>query len=140
MGEFEGTLPSTGSGSLHEDHSLREKAGDVVEQGKEKAKELGAKASERAIERADSFRGELCDRLDRFADRLEHLGDESDDQDLAQLGRLGSRAARGASGLLGRQSTEELLHRARHELRERPALVVAGMAALGFLGARLLRE
>lgn len=143
MNEFEGTnigSPTVDRGyGANEDRSLRDKAGGAVESGKDKVKEIGAKAQEQAISKADTYLHELCGRIDRFADRLEQIGSDGQNEDIAGIAKVGSRAVRRVSGVLAQQSTEDLLRRARYEVNERPVLVIAGMAAVGFLGARLLK-
>jgi hypothetical protein len=56
------------------------------------------------------------------------------------MARFAARYVRRAGDLLDEKSADELIAKVRSEVRERPGLVLLGMAAVGFFGARLLKE
>lgn len=117
-----------------------QKAAEVLEHGKEKARELGTKAQERVVSKADELRGGTAQRLLKFADALEDLSHGDGREELAPVARYASTFVRRVGDLLDQRSAEDLIQRARDEVRERPGLVLLGMAAFGFLGARLLKD
>lgn len=123
-----------------EKEGAAQKAAEVLEQSKEKARELGSKAQERMFSKAEELRGGTAQRLRSFADALEELSHGDGREELAPVARYASGFVRRAGDLLDQRSAEELIQRARDEVRDRPGLVLLGMAAVGFLGARLLKE
>jgi hypothetical protein len=56
------------------------------------------------------------------------------------VARAASGFVRKTGDLVDRRSADELLQRARDTVRERPGVALLGMIAVGFLGARLLKE
>ncbi|MGI5860805.1 MAG: hypothetical protein ACOX6T_01980 [Myxococcales bacterium] len=100
-------------------------------------------ARKRLLKKADSRKGHLAAELEDLAGTIDNLS--------ASLGARGRRsqqkvASQGASVLrkasvaLRDKSSEELLASAKNEVKARPAVYVAGLFALGFLGGRLLRS
>jgi hypothetical protein len=135
-----GGNPSRSGGFEASESSAKEKAQEAFEQGKERAKELGAHAQEKVISKADQLRSENAQRLHRFAEAMEHLSGGDGQEELAPMARFAARYVRRAGDLLDEKSADELIAKVRSEVRDRPGLVLLGMAAVGFLGARLLKE
>lgn len=116
-------------------------AGEVAREVRAQAKTVGASARERAIRLADDRRGGLAEGLRHIADRLEEVAHEPESGKQLEpvLGQIAG-VTRKVADALHDKPANELFDMAKRAARERPALVVAGCFALGFFGARLLRE
>jgi len=132
-GTFETSGNTTGSTESHS------KAHDVMAGGKEKASELSDVARRKMMEKADAKKSDLSSSLDRLAQSLEDLGG-SDGGSERQIGEFAAKYVRRAKDLIDGRSSDELMNMAVSELKERPAAIVAGLFAVGFFGARLLRS
>ena len=98
--------------------------------------EISGTTRRKVMAKLDEQKHVLCPGLDQLASSLEQVGEGPQKQ-------LASSAAgylRRARHVLGDRSSEELLARARDEIRGRPGAVIAGAFLLGLLGARLLKR
>lgn len=111
----------------------------VLSQGKEKASDLGGKAKQAAFSKVDARKGEFTERLDKIAQSIEELGNGMNGPE-ARIASSVAEYVRKAKGAIDGRSTDELASMAVSQLRERPAVVIAGAFALGFLGSRLLKS
>ena len=127
------------SGSTTETTESHSRAHDVMAGGKEKASELTDVARRKVMEKADAQKSNLSSSLDRLAQSLEDLGGPDGGPE-RQVGAMAAKYVRRAKDLIDGRSTDELMNMAVSELKERPAAIVAGMFAVGFFGARLLRS
>jgi|GEM_PF-4439930 len=113
---------------------------DVLHQSKQQVRALGHKAQARVLSRAEAYRGATARKLHAFADALEDLAEGDGREELGPVARAASGFVRKTGDLVDRRSADELLQRARDTVRERPGMALLGMIAVGFLGARLLKE
>jgi hypothetical protein len=98
-------------------------------EAKEKAKELGRTARERALSVVDQQKDQVSGLLDRVADSMQ------DDR----IGGYASQYARRGAELLRRQSADELFDSMRRGLRARPGLVLSACFVAGLAFARLVK-
>lgn len=124
-------------GSLETDARSPE---DVLHQSKQQVQALGHKAQARVMSKAEELRGGAARRLHAFADALEDLAEGDGREELAPVARAASGFVRKTGDLVNRRSAEELLQRAKDTVRDRPGVALLGMIAVGFLGARLLKD
>lgn len=119
------------------------RASDVAQRGKESARRIGSAVRSRAIRQADSRKALLASELENFAGTVDDVGRQLADRGRDSQQRYATQAAdlmRKASRGLRQQSSEELWARAEDEMRARPGVMLGAFFALGFLGARLLRD
>lgn len=98
-------------------------------EAKEKAKELGRTARERALSVVDQQKDQVSGLLDRVADSMQ------DDR----IGGYASDYARRGAEYLRRQSADELLDSVRRGFRTRPGLVLSACFVAGLAFARLVK-
>lgn len=130
-----------GAGQTRE--QMGEKARQAANVGKEKARKWGGFAKEQAFKKVEGRKGLLASQLSNFANTLEEVSrtlEKRGDTQQQKLVDTGARYVRKAAGMLQERSTEELFDEAQRQLRSHPAFAIAGAAALGFLGVRLLRS
>lgn len=108
--------------------------GSVATQGVEQAKKLGSTARRRVFSFADAQKENLFGKADGWIDRVAKLAEGAGVPEQS-VGRV-----RDFAGSLKARSTEELIDDVQLQARERPAVFLLGAFALGFLGARLLRD
>jgi hypothetical protein len=106
----------------------------------DRAHRVVGKARERAYYMADERKGDLAERLDSFADELAKVGGGAGGEQVDKLAGKAADVIRRASSTLREHTSEELFERVEREVRARPGIVIAGCIALGFLGARLLKD
>lgn len=109
-------------------------------QGLDQAKHLAGVARERAVREVDKRVGPASERLSHFASKLEEAFDRDASPTEQRIARQAAEVVRRVSRRIEGKSTEELLSDATRQMRQRPGLMVAGFAALGFIGGRLLRS
>jgi len=115
--------------------------GEVSSEVKEQAKKIEKTVRERALELAEARRGSVASGLHHLAGRIEEVAhDPENGREVEELARYTADMTHRVADVLKNKPSEELLEMTRRGIRERPALCVAGFFALGFLGARLLRE
>jgi hypothetical protein len=136
MGDFQ-TSEMTGGFETTSDSSST--THEKLAEGRQKAAEYGGVARRKLMERADQKKSELSGRLDKLADNLEDLGGEDGGPE-RQVAASAAKYLRQAKDLLDKRSSDELMNLAVSELKNRPSAVVAGLFAVGFLGARFLRS
>lgn len=107
--------------------------------GLDQAKHLADVARERAVKEVDKRMGPASERLSHFASKLEEAFDEGSSPTEQRIARQAAQVVRRVSSRIEGKSTEELLSDASRQMRQHPGLLMAGFAALGFIGGRLLR-
>lgn len=108
--------------------------------GLDQAKHLADVARERAVREVDKRVGPASQRLDHFASKLEEAFDEDASPTEQRIAKQAAQVVRRVSSRIEGKSTEELLSEATRRMREHPGMMIAGFAALGFIGGRLLRS
>ena len=113
------------------------------QQVQEHSRRLSSALRDRAFGLGDDKKDVLAEQVNSFASKLDGLKDRGNGSEPG----LGDQLVRRLVDLLqsfGRtleeNSTEELLHKAEQQIKARPGLFIAGIAALGFLAARLVRR
>lgn len=122
---------------------LGSQASDIAHHGAEQARRLRDSARKRVLREVEERKSTLVAQLESIAKGIEHTAKSG----AGQGGEAGHELADGIGHfvrrierLLDQSSTEELLRKAETKVKERPAVLIAGCLALGFLGARLLRS
>jgi hypothetical protein len=105
---------------------------------KAKASQAGEVAKRKLVEKAEAQKGELTSRLEKVARELEDIGQKAEGPEGQIFSRLGG-YVRKAEGMIEGKQADELAAMAARELKQRPALLMAGCFAAGFFGARLLK-
>lgn len=131
-----GTEYTAGPELGSEEPSRRER---VMEQGKERAAQVGGMAKEKVVGKLDAQKQQLCEQLEKLADGIEGMSGELEGPS-SQFATKAASYVRKAEGVLKEKSTDELVSMAVTEVRDRPAAFIAGAFALGFLGARLIKS
>ena len=114
-------------------------AGGIAQAGKEQVKQLGGVARGRVYQRVDSRKGELVKGLQGLVSTLENA---SNNEEAAMVRPLITSAVgllRRTSDRLENGTTEELIADVQDRVRQRPALFVAGCAAIGFALGRFIK-
>jgi hypothetical protein len=106
----------------------------MTHHGRGRFSERTSGARQKLISMMDERKGSICQGLDHFASSLENMGGPQ-----RQLSSTAADYVRRARSMLTNHSSEELVNIGFEQLRARPAAVIAGAFALGFLGARMLR-
>ena len=113
------------------------------QQLQEHSRRLSTALRDRAFGLGDDKKDLLAEQVNTFASKLESLKDRGNgsepglgDQVVGRVVELLESFGR----TLEENSTEELLHKAEQQIKARPGLFIAGIAALGFLAARLVRR
>jgi ElaB/YqjD/DUF883 family membrane-anchored ribosome-binding protein len=112
----------------------------ITEKGKEKAKQLGGVAKEKAQDQLESYKGQLTSMLEGLAGSLEKAKEHADDNLSQKALDTAAGYVRRTCDRLNQHSTDELMHQMRDQVREKPALFVAGLVGVGFFAGRLLRS
>ncbi len=114
---------------------------NLSDEARERAKKLGSSAMHKAAGIADSKKHDIASGLRAIAEHLEEASQEEQvDERIESLSSMAAGWVRSASDMLESRSADELIERVQHEMRAHPGFSMAGFFALGFLGARLLRE
>jgi ElaB/YqjD/DUF883 family membrane-anchored ribosome-binding protein len=124
-----------------ESESATTRAKEAIATGKEEIQKVGGRVFDQAMRKSDRFRQETVHKLNGLASNLERTaGAPEGEQGFEDLARYGAQALRKISGMIEGRSTEELLDEVRTQIEEHPTVVIGIAAALGFIGARLLRR
>lgn len=134
MAEMETGTPYTGT--VGEEPSRKER---LISQGKERASAVGGQAKRKAFSKVDERKSELSESLDRIAKSIDEVGEGMSGPESRVVSTV-AEYVRKAKGVIDERSTDELANMAVSELKQRPAAVIAGCFALGFMGARLLKS
>jgi len=103
----------------------------------------GRAARSRLMKNADRRKGYLASEIENFAGTLDNVAGNLDERGLGSQSRYASSAAsavRSVSRTLREKSSEDLAYAARRQFEARPGVFLAGLFALGFLGARFLKS
>jgi hypothetical protein len=120
----------------------RDRGAQLVDQGREKAHELGDRAGSIARSRADEEKARLTGGIRTFADVLRRGSDDLA-ADRSQYRPLLAGAAdrvEGISNYLEQRDVDALTNDVRRFARDNTPLFLGGVFALGFLGARFLKS
>jgi hypothetical protein len=121
---------------------VRDRGEDLLEEGREKAQELGHAAGEMARSRADEQLERVVDGIRIFADVLRQGGEDLSGERRQYRGMLNSVAdrAEGVSRYLQDRDVQSVTRDVRRFARENTPLFLGGAFALGLLGARFLKS
>jgi ElaB/YqjD/DUF883 family membrane-anchored ribosome-binding protein len=127
------------------DASIRERGGELLEDGRERGEEFLREGRERAGEAADAGRTRLAGKLEEFGGRLAERGREAREHGGVQA-RAGDAAIRASGALdssaeyLRSHDMEDMRDDIERQIRERPLMSVGVALGAGFLLARMLRD
>ena len=107
--------------------------GSVATQGVEQAKKLGVSARRRIYSFADEKKESLFGQADGWIEKISKVADGTGFD--GPVGRV-----RDFTETMKSRSTEELVEDLEMQARQRPLYFLLGAFALGFLGARVLRD
>lgn len=107
--------------------------GSVATQSVEQARKLGASARRRLYSFADERKESLFGQADGLIEKVAKVAEGTSFD--GAVGRV-----RDFAGTVKTRSTEELVGDIQSTARSRPGAFILGAFALGFLGARLLRD
>ena len=105
---------------------------------KDKASQAGETAKKKLVEKADAQKDQLVSRIEKIAQQLDEIGNNSEGPEGQIFTRLAGYARQGESMLEGKR-VDEIARLAVDELKQRPGLLLAGCFAAGFFGSRLLK-
>jgi len=136
----ESTHSVTVEGSTTE--GLKGKVGEKWEEGKSQAQRLGSQYKDKAIGKLDEKKGAISSQIDIVADSLDTFCRELEEKGVPAQQILGSASGwlRNFAADLDTNSTQVLMERVQGRFRQNPGPFLAGIAALGFVGARFLRR
>jgi hypothetical protein len=103
------------------------------------ARRVGSAFRERAFREVDKRRQDFANRLDGLASNFEKTSGDRQGPE-TQFTKGAARVARKAAGVLRERSAEQMVNIAEQQVRDRPGLFLAGCAALGFVGGRVLKS
>lgn len=115
---------------------------DLVEEGKEKAREMGDRATEMARSRADEQRERVVGGMRTVADAIRQSSRDLP-EDSQQYGRLLEGVAsrvEGASRYLDEHDVDSLTRDVRRVARDHAPAFLSGAFTLGLIGARVLKS
>ncbi|MBX5480588.1 MAG: hypothetical protein IRZ16_01885 [Myxococcaceae bacterium] len=96
-------------------------------------------ARRKVYEKVDAQKSFLSSGLEKLADSVAHAGEDMQGPE-AKVAQQVARYVRKAHEVIEGKSTEDLVDGAVREVKERPAVMLAGAFTLGFIGARFLRS
>lgn len=106
-----------------------------------------ARASSRARTKVESMiserKGQAAERIGAVSNAFRSVSQQLRDQNQAAIAQYADRAAENVdrlSGYLQQHEAEEIISEAENFVRKRPALVIGGALAAGFLVARFLKS
>lgn len=108
--------------------------GTVAQQGIDEAKKLGSSARRRLYSFVDEKKESVVGKADGWIDRATRLADGTG------VGESSMEKVRELADAVKTRSTEDLIGDLQSQARARPGAFLIGAFALGFLGARLLRD
>lgn len=110
------------------------------EKVKEKAGEAKAKVAQSARAQVNQRKDVVADRLEGASGQLQEKLNDKATELVSQVASMADTYVSRATQLLREKDADQLMSMARDEFRTRPLAVAAGCFALGFLGARLLKQ
>lgn len=131
------------NGSHHEEPDAPPQVGSILQQAREVAYKVAARAREGVRAQIDGQRQGLADGLTQMERAVEQAADSLHQTGHDTIAGYVDRAVRvlhGSAVWVSTHTLEEVGHDLERQVRERPLLFMAGFFALGFLSARVLRS
>jgi hypothetical protein len=111
----------------------------IAQAGKEQVKRLGGITRDRVYHQVDGKKEQLVKSLHGVCETLEGLGKDSNLGAAQPLVDNAVQVIHRVSDRLENGSTEDLVRDAQAQIRQRPAIFIAGCVALGFFAGRFLK-
>jgi YHS domain-containing protein/ElaB/YqjD/DUF883 family membrane-anchored ribosome-binding protein len=118
-------------------------AGDTGTRFQAEAGRTTSRARSKVQSMISEQKGKAAERIGSVSSAFRSVSQQLRDQDQAAIAQYADRAASSVdrfSGYLKEHDAEEIIHQAEQYVRQRPALVIGGALAAGFLVARFLKS